>query len=178
MLEGLVDAFILFKKKPENGSVKLIITGGSTGDEQEFMKGIRNKITKAGITEDIIFHKDFENEGRHEFFSKVSLISVPVLEGEAFGMYLLEAMASGVPVVQPALGAFPEIVGLSEGGIIYQPNEPEELANTLEDLHLNPDKLSSLSKSARNGIIKHFSIHDQASRMMKFYKQIKTNKEN
>jgi len=43
---------------------------------------------------------------------------------------------------------------------------------------LNPDKLSSLSKSARNGIIKHFSIHDQASRMMKFYKQIKTNKEN
>ena len=177
-LEVLVDAFILLKKKPENASVKLIITGGSTGDDQEFMKGIRNKISKAGITEDIVFHKDFENEGRHEFFSKVSLISVPVLEGEAFGMYLLEAMASGVPVVQPALGAFPEIVGLSEGGIIYQPNEPEELANALEDLYLNPEKLSSLSKSARNGIIKHFSIHDQASRMMKFYKQIKTNKEN
>ena len=177
-LEMLVDAFILFKKKPENAYVKLIITGGSTADDQEFMKGVRNKISKAGISGDVIFHKDFENEGRHEFFSKVSLISVPVLEGEAFGMYLLEAMASGVPVVQPALGAFPEIVGLSEGGIIYQPNEPEELANTLEDLHLNPDKLSSLSKSARNGIIKHFSIHDQASRMMKFYKQIKTNKEN
>jgi glycosyltransferase involved in cell wall biosynthesis len=91
-------------------------------------------------------------------------------------MYLLEAMASGVAVVQPALGAFPEIVGLSEGGIIYQPNKPEELAKVLDDLHQDPDKLSSLSEKARNGIIQHFSIHDQASRMMKFYKQIKTNK--
>ena len=128
--------------------------------------------------EDVIFHKDFENEGRHEFFSKVSLISVPVLEGEAFGMYLLEALASGVPVVQPALGAFPEIVDLSEGGVIYEPNKPKELAKALEDLHENTEKLSSLSKKARDGIIQHFSIHDQASRMMKFYKQIKINKEN
>ena len=175
-LEVLVDAFILFKKKPGKEGVKLILTGGSTGDDQDFLKMIKNKISKAGITEDVVFHKDFENEGRHEFFRKVSLISVPVLEGEAFGMYLLEAMASGVAVVQPALGAFPEIVGLSEGGIIYQPNKPEELAKALDDLHQDPDKLSSLSEKARNGIIQHFSIHDQASRMMKFYQQIKTNK--
>ncbi len=175
-LEVLVDAFILFKKKPGKENVKLILTGGSTGDDHEFLKMIKNKISKAGITEEVVFHKDFENEGRHEFFSKVSLISVPVLEGEAFGMYLLEAMASGVAVVQPALGAFPEIVGLSEGGIIYQPNKPEELAKALDDLHLDPDRLSSISKKARDGIIRHFSIHDQASRMMKFYKQIKTNK--
>lgn len=175
-LEVLVDAFILFKKKPGKEDVKLIITGGSTGDDQDFMKNIRNKISGAGISGDVVFHKDFENEGRHEFFSKVSLISVPVLEGEAFGMYLLEAMASGVAVVQPALGAFPEIVGLSEGGIIYQPNKPEELAKALDDLHLDQNKLSTLSKKAREGIISHFSIHDQASRMMKFYKEIKTNK--
>jgi glycosyltransferase involved in cell wall biosynthesis len=148
-LEVLVDAFILFKKKPGKDNVKLILTGGSTGDDQDFLKMIKNKISEAGISEDVVYHKDFENEGRHEFFSKVSLISVPVLEGEAFGMYLLEAMASGVAVVQPALGAFPEI---------------------------DPDKLSSLSEKGREGITRHFSIHDQASRMMKFYKQIKTNK--
>ncbi len=177
-LEVLIDAFILFKKIPGGEDVKLIITGGSTGDDQVFLKRIRKKMSEAGIMEDLIFHKDFENEGRHEFFSKVSLISVPVLEGEAFGMYLLEAMASGVPVVQPALGAFPEIINLSEGGVIYEPNKPEELANALVDLHKNAEKLSSLSKKAREGIIQHFSIHDQASRMMKFYKQIKLNKEN
>ena len=49
------------------------------------------------------------------FLKRCPMISVPVRIGEAFGMYLLEAMASGVPVVQPALGAFPEIVDVSGG---------------------------------------------------------------
>ena len=74
------------------------------------------------------FHEAFEGAGRKEFFKKVSLISVPVRNGEAFGMYLLESMASGIPVVQPSLGAFPEIISLSGGGIVYQPNTPEELS--------------------------------------------------
>jgi len=156
--------------------VKLILTGGSTGDDHAFLKDINNKIDSAGLKEKVIFHKDFENEGRHEFFSKVSVISVPVLEGEAFGMYLLESMASGVPVIQPDLGAFPEIVGLSGGGVIYGPNEPLKLAEALEDLCMDTAKLKELSKRAREGIIQHFSIHDQASRMMRFYEQIKKNK--
>ena len=172
-LEVLIDAFILLKQRPGMESVKLILTGGSTGDDHTFLKGIKHKIEMAGLSHDVEFHKDFENEGRHEFFSKVALVSVPVLEGEAFGMYLLESMASGVPVVQPKLGAFPEIIGLSKGGVVYDPNEPAELANTLEDLYVNRGKLKDLSQAAREGIIKHFSIHDQASRMMKFYEQVK-----
>jgi glycosyltransferase involved in cell wall biosynthesis len=101
---------------------------------------------------------------------------VPVLEGEAFGMYLLESMASGVPVVQPDLGAFSEIVNLSGGGIIYDQNNPQSLAEALMDLFMNPAKLNELSRQAREGVVKHFSIHDQASRMMKFYRQIIENK--
>ena len=62
------------------------------------------------------------------------MVSVPVRNGEAFGIYLLECMASGVPVVQPALGAFPEIVELAGGGVIYEANTPEALAGSLEIL--------------------------------------------
>jgi len=176
-LEVLVEAYILLKQRPGMASVRLILTGGATGDDHDFIKHIKNKIEHAGLKQDVQFHKDFENEGRHEFFSKVSVVSVPVLEGEAFGMYLLESMASGVPVIQPGLGAFPEIVNLSKGGIIYNPNEPVELANALEDLCINPDNLKSISLAAREGIIKHFSIHDQALRMMQLYDQVKNNKE-
>jgi glycosyltransferase involved in cell wall biosynthesis len=175
-LEVLIDAFILLKHRPGMEAVKLILTGGFTGDDHVFLKEIKRKIEVAGLNQQVEFHKDFENEGRHEFFSKVAVVSVPVLQGEAFGMYLLESMASGVPVIQPKLGAFPEIVGVSKGGVIYDPNEPADLANAIEDLCVNRDKLKDLSHNAREGILKHFSIHDQASRMMRFYQQVNRKK--
>ncbi len=172
----LVDAFILLKKDDRWKDVKLILTGGSTGDDDQFNKNIRKKISEAGIHDDVEFHKDFEEEGRLEFLKEISILSVPVLEGEAFGLYQLEAMASGIPVVQPALGAFPEIVEKSGGGVIYEPNKPEELASALVDLLGNPEKLSALSKAGKDGIIQKFNIHNQALETIELYKKITDSK--
>ncbi len=171
-LEVLVDAFILLKKESGMEKLKLIITGGSTGDDDKFIHKIKNKIKNAGLKQAVEFHKDFEEEGRHDFFNKVAMLSVPVLVGEAFGLYLLESMASGVPVVQPQLGAFPEIIKLAGGGIIYDPNTPDELAKALSQLLHDSSQLLKLSEEGRKGIIKHFNIHNQASRIVKIYGQI------
>jgi len=171
-LEVLVDAFILLKQMDDLKSTRLMITGGNTGDDDSYIRKIKDKIRTAGLGEEVVFHKDFENEGRHDFFSKVSVISVPVLEGEAFGLYLIEAMASGIPVVQPALGAFPEIINKSGGGIHYSPNDPATLAGSLAGLLRNPEKLGMLSKNGRMGIEKHFNIHIQAERMIQIYQEI------
>ncbi len=170
--EVLLEAFFLLKKQTGFESLKLIVTGGSTGDDQSFLRKVRRKIKKSGLGGDIIFHKDFEGDGRQEFFRKVSVISVPVLKGEAFGLYLLESMASGVPVVQPKLGAFPEIVELSGGGVIYEPNKPEVLAHALGDLLGNPEQLSKLSLDARRGVEEHFNIQTQASKTVAVYNNI------
>lgn len=175
-LEVLVDAFILLKEDTKWVNVNLIITGGSTGDDEKFLKGIKKKIKDSGLEGSVEFHKDFEEDGRHEFFKKVSMISVPVLEGEAFGLYLLESMASGIPVVQPALGAFPEIIKKSGGGITYSPNEPEHLAKALIRLLNDPEKLSQLSAAGRKGVEKHFDIHQQTLDTIELYKKIKAQK--
>jgi len=168
-LDILLDAFILLKKHDEFSDVKLVITGGSTGDDTSFLKGLRKRISSSGLSNDIEFHEDFEGEGRQEFFRKVSLISVPVRNGEAFGIYLLEALTSGIPVVQPALGAFPEIVESTKGGLLYEPNNPSQLMENLarvlrdRDLHLN------LSENGISGVLEHFDIRVQAERMMSVY---------
>ncbi|WP_372642529.1 glycosyltransferase family 4 protein [Ancylomarina sp.] len=165
----IVDAFILLKKDPTFEDVKLILAGGSTGDDKALIKRVRQKLKNENLMEQVDFHEDFDGEGRHEFFSKVKIISVPVRNGEAFGLYLLESMASGVPVVQPNLGAFPEIVNKSNGGVIYENNSPEGLAFALQNLLKQEDKLHELSNSARKGVEKEFNIYDQADKLIGIY---------
>ena len=170
----IVDAFIQLRKDKAYNDVKLILTGGSTGDDKDFIREIQQKLKTKGLWDQVEFHEDFDGEGRHDFFSKVRMISVPVRNGEAFGLYLLESMASGVPVVQPNLGAFPEIVEKSKGGIIYKNNSVEELSQSLKSLLDNEEKLFQLSIDCRKGVEKEFNIHTQAENMIDIYNKLST----
>ena len=167
----MIDAFIELKKDDKFKDVNLILTGGSTGDDKPLLKRVKQKLQDVGLFNQVEFHEDFDGEGRHDFFKKVQMISVPVRNGEAFGLYLLESMASGVPVVQPALGAFPEIIEKSEGGMIYDNNSPEELAKALKNLLMDGKKLKELSIKARTGVEKHFNIYTQADNLIEIYRK-------
>lgn len=171
-MDILVDAFILLKKQARFSDVKLILTGGSTGADIAYIKENRQKLSVAGLTEMVEIQEEFEGKARQIFFSRVGLISVPVRNGEAFGLYLIEAMASGVPVVQPRLGAFPEIVGISGGGNIYEQNDPETLANALASLLDDPKQLHKLSFQARKGVEMHFDIAGHAREMSALYENV------
>ena len=171
-LDILVEAFIQLKKRTGFEDTRLKLTGGSTGVDTKYIRELKNKIKNEKLTAQVEFMYDFEADGRQEFFSQVSVISVPVRNGEAFGMYLLESMASGIPVVQPALGAFPEIINFSGGGLIYEPNTPEALCEALAGLLKDSSKLESLSLNARLGVERSFNIHDHARDMIELYKSL------
>jgi glycosyltransferase involved in cell wall biosynthesis len=171
-LDILVDAFVRLKQKSGFEDVRLVLTGGSTGDDVKYIKSNRKKLARAGLLEYVEFHEDFVDAGRMEFFRKVSVVSVPVRMGEAFGLYLVEAMASGGPVVQPALGAFPEIIGVTGGGITYEENTPENLARTLEKILGNKELLRQKSLDARSGTEDHFNITRQTGKMIDAYESI------
>jgi glycosyltransferase involved in cell wall biosynthesis len=173
-LAVLVDAYIILRRNPVYSSVKLKITGGKTGDDLHFIKEQKKKISSAGLENDVFWAEEFEGEERQKFFDSVRLISVPVLNGEAFGLYQLEAMASGIPMIQPALGAFPEVIELSGGGDIYSPNESKILADALAALILDTEKLQELSTAGLIGVKHHFDIHAQAKKMVKVYESVLT----
>ena len=168
-LDILVDAFILLKQKEGFEDVNLVLTGGSTGDDKKFLADIRSRLREHGLQKEVEFHEDFEEQGLRDYLEKVAVVSVPVRNGEAFGIYLLECMVSGIPVVQPALGAFPEIVGLTGGGVIYKENTPEALALALEKLLSDPAEMDRLSRNGKEGVDRHFHIDVQAQRMVEVY---------
>jgi len=171
-LDILVDAFILLKKQRGFEDVKLVITGGSTGDDARFISNLKKKLKKENRIQDVDFCEDFACEDRSNFFKRISVLSVPVRLGEAFGMYLLEAMAAGVPVVQPALGAFPEIVKLSGGGLIYEPNTPGKLALALARILNDKELLAAKSNNGYQGVLKHFDITIQAEKLVNLYERV------
>ena len=168
-LDILVEAFIVLKKQDGYDDVELHITGGATGDDKAFVKQQRMRLREEGLSDAVKFYDDFEEEGLREFFDEVSLVSVPVRKGEAFGIYLLEAMASGIPIVQPALGAFPEIVKHSGGGITYEPNSPVALADGLKKMLADPVKLDEISRQARKGVEEQFHVKEQVKQMIEIY---------
>lgn len=171
-LEVLIDAFIELKNNPAHSHVKLRLSGGKTGDDKAFINKQVKKLKRAGHLDDVEWMDDFQLDSRTNFFQGLTVVSVPVLKGEAFGLYQAESMASGIPVVQPALGAFPEIAENTGGGVIYQPNTSSALASAVASLISDPSKLQEMSKSGRNAVHVHYNASILAEKMVSVYEKV------
>ena len=170
--EIIVDAFILLKKNTSFKDLKLKATGGQTGDDTKFIHKQIEKLKQNNIETDFEITPDFTESALRDFFKSITLLSVPVLNGEAFGLYQLEALASGVPLVQPELGAFPEIINATGGGVIYKPNTAFALSDKLTEILLNPAKLEVMSREGRKSVEEKFDTSKLSEKMIEIYKAL------
>lgn len=170
--EVVVDAYISLKQQAGFEHLGLKVSGGHTGDDHRFIKKQIRKLKKMDFLKDVRFVEDFRTESLSNFFEDVTVLSVPVLNGEAFGLYQLEALACGVPLVQPDLGAFPEIVALSGGGALYHPNTAQALSRKLEEVLSDHDALLRMSKAGRSSVGTTFNIHQSTEKVFNIYKMV------
>jgi len=163
----LVDAFIELKKFPGLEKLKLRATGGLVGDDRKYVSNLRKKLALRGMENDAEFIADFSREHRLAFLESLSVMCVPVEQGEASGTYIIEAMAAGVPVVQPNAGAFPELVEATGGGVIY-----EDLTATLRELLTHPDRARELGRKGRESVLERFGVEAMAQNTLAIYETI------
>ncbi|MCU0915633.1 MAG: glycosyltransferase family 4 protein [Planctomycetes bacterium] len=168
-LERLADAFVLLKKNEKLRTAKLRICGGKLSCDEPFLAGLREKLAGAGVLADVDFLPAFEHEARLEFLRSLSVLSVPEEKPVAYGLYVFEALAMGVPVIQPAFGCFPEVIALAGGGVLYEPNTPEKLAGAMEPYLLNPQAARQLGAQGRSGVARVFEIEQTAQEMLRIY---------
>ena len=166
-IDKLVDAFLELKKFQGLENLKLRATGGAVGDDLKCVSRLRKKVARAGYGDDVEFVEDFSRESRLGFLQSLSLMCVPVEQGEAYGSYIIEAMAAGVPVVQPNAGAFPELIIATGGGEIY-----EGLVPALRRMLLNPKRARELGAQGRKSVIENFSIEAMAQHMISIYEEV------
>ena len=171
-LDTLVDAYILLRKRGNVKEVKLRIGGGCGPGDEPFVNALRDRLSKAGLLGDVEFHPNLDRKAKVDFLQSLTVFSVPALYGEAFGLYLVEAMAAGVPVVQPRSGSFPEIVEASGAGVICEPGNAQALALAAEQLLLNPDQARAMGDAGRHAVREKFSAEAMARATWEIYRDV------
>ena len=167
--EILVDAFIRLKENPGFADLRLVATGGMTGDDKPFLNRQVKKLEKKKLSGSFRILEDFAPERLGDFFKSLTVLSVPVLKGEAFGLYQLEALSAGVPLVQPDLGAFPEIIRARGGGVLYHPNTGEALAARLAELLCDRVALEKMGRAGTRAVEEQFDCSKLTEQMMTIY---------
>lgn len=98
-----------------------------------------------------------DHASKVRFLRSLDVFTVPTEFREPKGLYLLEAWANGVPVVQPARGSFPELVNATGGGLLVPPGDPDALARGLAELLADPDRRRRMGDQARQVVGERFS---------------------
>jgi len=168
----LVDAYLRLRKEHGRDGLRLRITGGRSPEDGPFLRRLKERLSRAGASDDVDFVEDFRWESRRDFLASLSLFSVPGTVHTAFGLNVLEALAAGVPVVQPETGAFPELVGTTGGGLLFEPGDARSLAAALDGLIGDPRRARELGDRGRAGVREHYSLHRMAERHTALYAEI------
>jgi glycosyltransferase involved in cell wall biosynthesis len=162
-LQTLIDGFRLLLDRNRVPGVRLKIGGSLIAADARFVAEMRRELDRQKIAPRVTFHPNLSRAEKINFLQSLSVLSVPATYGEAFGLYVLEALACGVPVVQPRHGAFPEILERTGGGLLYTPGDSADLAEKLETLLLDEPGRIALGAGGRGQVLAQFNITQTAS---------------
>lgn len=163
-LTTLVDAFIDLARRGTLPRLKLKVGGARTSSDDKYLAGLNRKLAEAGLLERVEWHPNVSFNEKVKFFRNLTAFSVPATYGEAFGLYVIEAMASGVPVVQPRHGAFPELIESTGGGVLCEPEDAKSLADALESVLLDGQKRERLIASGMTRVRTEYTAAKMAEK--------------
>lgn len=169
-LRTLAEAFVELKQKPENKDLKLMILGSVTPFTKDYLDSVIEYLKENQVYEWCEIRTNLSRKEKYDALKQVSLLSVPATYGESFGLYILEALALGIPVVQPDHGAFRELIEELQGGLLCQPDDPEDLAEKCQQLLDDAELRQKLGKIGRGNVFKHFSKEAMAKRVAQLIK--------
>ena len=98
----------------------------------------------------------------HEKSMKLGTLAMHCATMTLFGLYVIEALAAGVPVAQPDHSAFPEIVNSTGGGVLFPPKDSEACADAIEKLLLDPSAAHGMAQAGHRVVRERFNVEVMA----------------
>src|SRR5262249_50424053 len=136
---------------------------GWLGDHNKpYFNEILKKLTGAGFSKDVEHVESPSHADKLRFLQSIDILSVPTPYREPKGLYVLEALSQGVPVVQPRHGSFPELIEMTGGGLLVNPQDPVDLANGLRQLLDDSSLRQELARKGHAAVRERFTAEVMA----------------
>ncbi len=174
-LHILAEAYIRFRQRAGDASVRLKVAGYTAPAHAEYMSEVRETLAGAGYANEFSYRGVVDRDGKLAFLQELDVLSVPATYDEPKGLFLLEAMANGVPVVQPRRGAFTEIVEQTGGGLLVEADDADSLAEGLWQLWNDRELRDTFGRQGLRGVHAHYSVRGSANRLVALYDSVLNN---
>lgn len=135
--------------------IRLSLAGsGST----EYETHLRLLVNQAGLTDYVSFLGWVPPAEMPELLRKFDVLLVPSIWPEPFARVVLEGMISGLVIVATPTGGTPEIVLDGENGLLFTPEDPQDLAQKIGRLVEDPESRRKLAKAGKQTIMERFTV--------------------
>jgi glycosyltransferase involved in cell wall biosynthesis len=168
-LHVLAEAYRRLRSRPGVPPTRLLAAGYLLDEHRDYLKTIVARFREWGLADHFQYAGAPDRAGKIALLHQMDVMSMPATYAEPKGLSLLEAMANGVPVVQPRRGAFPEILARTGGGVLVEPDDPDALADALLDLLTVRDRAAALAQAGADGVRRHYSVDQMASAAERAY---------
>jgi glycosyltransferase involved in cell wall biosynthesis len=170
-LHVLADAFRLLRDMPGAPAARLRVSGWLGENNRAYFEGVRQRLHEAGLGDRFEHVESPDHAGKVRFLQGLDVLSVPTTYREPKGLYILEALANGVPVVQPRHGSFPELIEATGGGLLVNPDDPRDLAGGLCRLLQDAARREGLGRKGKEAVHSRFHAAAMAEETVSVYRK-------
>jgi len=171
-LHVLADAYRQLRKSGRLQNVRLRAAGYLAPEHRSYLDEIQEAMNRAELGSEFNYEGVLDREQKIAFLQSIDVLSVPATYNEPKGIFLLEAMACGVPVVQPRRGGFTEVVERTGGGLLVEPDRVDALAEGILTLAEDPNLAERLGQSGFQKVRERYSVAQMADSALEAYESV------
>jgi glycosyltransferase involved in cell wall biosynthesis len=170
-LHVLAEAYTIMRRELGLPPSRLRAAGYRGPDQQPYFDGVVRKLEAAGLLDEFEYAGAPDRAGKFAFLRTLDVFCVPSPYHEPKGLYLLEAMAAGVPVVVPARGALPEILNVTDGGMCTTPGQGDarDFALALTTVWKHPGDAARWGRNGYQEVRRRFTVELMAENVEAVY---------
>ena len=170
-LHVLADAFHLLARDVGKDQVRLRISGWLGERDRPYVEDVLARLRDEGLGDAVEHVGEVDRGDKIAFLQSLHVLSVPTVYREPKGLFVLEALANGVPVVLPEHGSFPETIEATGGGLLCAPEDPESLAAGFRELMDDPGRRAGMGESGKEAVRRLYNDDAEAEAMLAIYRR-------